>query len=103
MSVAVLRFQAIGDERRYCLARWVSPTDAEGVARRVGVNLVALFGVQVACLKEPRSQLKGGFVGRARILDVKVEVHLLRAPVRPLRRQVVRRQLHADMPFTRGI
>ena len=37
------------------------------------------------------------------VIDVEVEVHLLRVSVRPVRRDVVRCQLHPDLPLPSGV
>jgi len=79
------------------------PPDAERVASRVCVYLVTLISVHVAILEQPGAQPERHFMSITRILNVKVEMHLLWSPVRPLRRNVVRRRLDTDTPLARGI
>jgi hypothetical protein len=43
------------------------------------------------------------FVRGSRVVDVKVEMHLLGGPMRPVGRYMVRRQLHADPPLSSGV
>lgn len=78
------------------------PADAERVASGVGVYLVALLGLEVGWLKQPGAEPDRCVVGSSRIFDVEVEVHLLRSPIRPFGRNVVRGQLHTDIPLAGG-
>jgi hypothetical protein len=69
----------------------VTPTDAEGVPGRVGVDLVALVAVQIGrCLQQLCAEGDRFVVRSAWIFNVQIEVHLLRVAVRPLRRDMVR-------------
>lgn len=82
----------------------MSPPDAERVARRVGVHLVPLLRVEVrSCLQQPGAKRSHLFVSSSRIEDVQVEMKLLGYSVRPLRRKMIRRELYADAPLTRGV
>ncbi len=71
---------------------------------RVGVHLVTLIAVQVlSWLEQTGAQGRRLLVGGAGVIDLEVEMHLLRTSVRPVRRDMVRRQLHADAPLARGV
>jgi len=96
--------EVVGNEVGERLPGGETPADAERVPSRVGVHLVTLIAVQILSWLE-QSGAKGRrlFVGSAWVIDVKVEMHLLRTSVRPVRRDVVRRQLHADPPLARGV
>ncbi len=84
--VRPLRTQPISNECRDRLSRRVPPADAERVACRVGVHLVALFGVEIAWLEQPGAEPHRHFVCSSRVFDVEVEMHLLRNPIRPFGR-----------------
>ena len=72
---------------------------------RVRVHLVPLGRTEIRSRPEqPRPQAHRLLVRRARIVDVEIEMHLLLlAPVRPLRRNMVRRQLQADPPLSGAV
>ncbi len=76
------------------------PANAERMARRVGVHLMSLVSQETrSWLKQTCAQLDRLVVGPLKILDVKVQVDLLRwGSVGPLGRSVVRGELHADDP-----
>src|SRR5258706_5151623 len=79
---------------------WVSPAEAEGVAGRVGVDLVPLDSGEVGgCLQQPGPERNGFGVRALRVVDVQIDVDLLRVPVRPIRRDMVGCELHADHPL----
>jgi len=54
-------------------------------------------------LKQPGTKRDCLFVRGSRVIDVEVEMHLLGSPMRPVRRNMVRSQLHADPPLSSGI
>src|SRR5207249_2943937 len=83
--------------------RRMPPADAKRVSCRIGVHLVALLGVEVGRLEQSGAEPDRRFVRSSWIFDMKVEMYLLRSPIRPVGRNVVRRQLHADVPLTGGI
>ena len=94
----------IGDERRNRFSGRVSPADAKWMPGRVGVHLVTLGGIEIRSrLEQPGTEGHGLSVRGSRILDVQVEMHLLGGPMRPVRRHMVRRQLHADPPFSSSV
>ena len=73
------------------------PAEAERVAGGVGVDLEALGGVEVVGrLQQSGAERHHVVVGRADVVDEQVEVDLLGCAVGPVRRHVVRRQLHAE-------
>jgi hypothetical protein len=77
----------------------MSPPEAERVAGRVGINLVSLGGGQVVgCLQQAGTECDRLGVGTGRIIDVQIEVDLLRVPMRPFRRDVIGSELNADHP-----
>lgn len=78
----------------------MTPANAEGVARRIGVDLVTFLGREVGSRpKHTGAESDGFIVGALRILDVKVQVNLLFGrSVGPLWRSVVRGVLHTDEP-----
>jgi hypothetical protein len=70
----------------------------------VGVRLVTLIGVEVESrLEKPGSECYCLLVRTSGVLNVQVEVDLLRAALRPIRRDVVRGKLDADPPLARGV
>jgi hypothetical protein len=70
------------------------------MSSRIGVCLVTLIGVQIGCWLE-KSGPEGHrlLVRNPRIFDVEIEMELLWAAVRPVRRDVVRRVLHSNPPL----
>jgi hypothetical protein len=94
----------VGDERRERLSGRVSPADAKRMPGRVCVHLVALGGIEIRSWLE-QSGTEGDclFVCGSRIVHVEVEMYLLGGPMRPVGRNMVRRQLHADPPFSSGV
>lgn len=66
---------------------------------RVGIHLMALLSIEVARLEQSCAKPDRRFVCNSRIFDVEVEMHLLGSTVRPLRRDVIGRELHADAPL----
>lgn len=97
--------QAAGNESREPLPGRVPPADAERMPGRVRVHLVTLGGIETrGWLQQPGAAGYRLFVRGSRIADVKVEMHLLGGrPVRPVGRNVVRRQLHPDPPLSSGV
>ena len=72
------------------------PAEAEGVPGGVGVDAeaIALRGP----LQKPGTQTRGLFMGGVDILHDEIQVDLLRwVPLGPLRRDVIRSQLHGDL------
>ena len=71
------------------------------MSRRVRVHLIAAFGVKVgrcsqkACAESDRLLVAGGDV-----LNVQIEVHLLRFAIRPVGFDVVRSELEGDERLT---
>jgi hypothetical protein len=99
-----LVYPAGANELRERLPGWVSPTDAKRMPGRVRVHLVALGGIEIRSWLE-QSGTKGDclFVRGSRVVDVEVEMHLLGSPIRPVRRNMVRRQLHANPPLSSSV
>lgn len=72
------------------------PAEAEGMSGRVRVDLEPLIRCRVVrLLQQCGAKVHSLFVGGGEILDVQVEVNLLRRPVRPLRPDMVRSELDA--------
>ncbi len=66
--------------------------------------LVALGGIEIrSWLEQPGAEGDCLFVGGSRVVDVEVEVHLLGGAMRPVGRNVVRRELHAEPPLSSGV
>jgi len=98
------RPEASGDDCRDSLPGRVSPADAKRVPGRVRVHLVTLAGIEIrSWLEQPGAEGHRLFVGSSRVVDVEVEMHLLGGPVRPVGRNMARRQLHADPPLSSGV
>lgn len=96
--------EPVGDERGEGLLGRVPPADAERVSGRVGVHLMAFVAVQVRSrLEQAGAEGDCLFVRGSGVIDVEVEMHLLRDAVWPLGRNVVRCQLYADPPLPIGI
>lgn len=82
----------------------VAPAEAERVAGRVGVDLVAFVGTEVGGrLQERGAQCHCLRVCCGEVVDVEVEVHLLRVAVGPLGWDVIRGELHAHHPTVVGV
>ena len=80
------------------------PSDAKRMSGRVGVCLVAAVSIEVGSgLEKSGSESHRLLVRNSGIVDVEIEVDLLRVAVRPVRRTVVRCELHADPPFAGGV
>jgi hypothetical protein len=71
----------------------------------VGIHLVAFSGDEIRSWLEQSGTQPDGLVMRsARVLDVQVDVHLLfGASIRPVGRNMVGRELHANAPFPGGV
>ena len=66
----------------------------------VGVYLVAFFGIEIGRrLEKSGSESHRLLVRNSSIFDVEIEVNLLWAAVRPVRRDVVGCELHTDPPL----
>jgi hypothetical protein len=87
------------DQRRHRISGRVSPPNAEGMPCRVGIHLMALLSIEVPRLEQSCAKPYRRYVCNSRIFDVEVEMHLLGSTVRPLRRDVIGRELHADGPL----
>ena len=96
LSLPVSRLRRCGEELgESCLGR-VTPPEAEGVTGRIGVHAVSMFGFRVRCiLEESSAQVEGATMRWCQIGHVEVDVNLLWFSVRPIRRNVVWRTLHA--------
>ena len=71
---------------------------------RVRVHLVALGGIEIrSWLEQPGTEGHCLFVRGSWVIDVQVEMHLLGSPIRPVGRNMVRRQLHTDPPLSGGV
>lgn len=65
---------------------------------------MALVAAQIGCrLEQMRAESNRLVVGSTWIVDVQVQMHLLRAPERPVRRNVTRCQLYANPPLAVGV
>ena len=97
--------QAVGNELREGLPRRLPPTNAKRMPGRVGVYLVAFGSLKISsCLEQSRAESDGLFMRSARIIHMQVQMHLLgNDPMRPVGRNMVRRQLHADSPLSSGV
>jgi hypothetical protein len=71
----------------------------------VGVYLVAFGSLKIrSCLEQSRAKSDGLCMRSARIIPMQVQMHLLgNDPTRPVGRNMVRRQLHADSPLSSGV
>jgi putative acetyltransferase len=74
------------------------PAKAERVARGVGVDLVSLDCGQIVALQQPGAKRDRLGVGAHGVIDVEIEVDLLRFSVRPVGRDMVGGQLNPDDP-----
>ena len=82
----------------------MAPTDAEGMAGGVGVDLVAFGGGEiVGGLQQASAERDDLVVGARRVVDVEIEMDLLRRTVRPVGRHVVGCKLHTDPPLAVGV
>lgn len=82
----------------------MTPADAERMARWIGIHLMSLGRAEVVSSLEQTSAERHDFrVGAGRVVDMQVEMDLLRIPVWPLRWNVIRRKLDADTPLSFGI
>jgi len=82
----------------------VAPPDTERMPGRVCVGLVSLVRIEIGSRSEKSgSQSHRFLVCGSGILDVEIEMDLLRGSVGPIRRNVVRCELHADPPLARGV
>jgi hypothetical protein len=82
----------------------MAPADTERVPSGIGVDLVPFSrGEVLRYLQQPSAQLDSGGVSACRVLDVQVEVHLLRVSVGPFGRHVIRGELNTDPPLTVGV
>ena len=77
----------------------MSPPEAERVACGVGIHPVPLGGGQiVGCLQQASTELECLGVGACGVIDVQIEMDLLRISVRPYRWDMVGSELNADHP-----
>ena len=98
---AVRHLGVVAEEPTKSLVVRMPPPEAERVAGWVGIDLVPLGGGQiVGCLQETGTKRDGVGVGARWVVDVQIQMDLLRASIRPIRRDVVRRELNADRPPT---
>jgi hypothetical protein len=95
---------AVGNKLRNRLSGRVPPTDAKRVPGRVRVDLVTFGSIEIRSRSEqPGAEGDCLFVRGSRIVGVEVEMHLLGSPIRPVGRNMVRRQLHTDPPLSSGV
>ena len=100
----MLLSEAFSHECRQRLVSGVPPPDAKRMSGWVGVDLITLFGVEVGCRLEQSGPESDCFVvGHRCILDIKIEMYLLRVSIRPLGGKMVRCQLHADALLAKGV
>jgi hypothetical protein len=103
-SALVVSPPAVGNKPRKRLSGRVPPTDAKRMPGRVRVDLVALGGIEIRSWPEqPGAEGDCLFVRGSRIVGVEVEMHLLGSPIRPVGRNMIRRQLHTDPPLSSGV
>ena len=96
--------EAAGNECGQRLGGRLTPSDAEGVASGIGVDLKALVAVEIGSgLQQPGAERECLLMRRSCVIDVKIEMHLLRTSVRPVRRDVVGGGLDADPPLASGV
>lgn len=77
----------------------LAPSNAEGVARRVGKHCEALIYTDVAAYVElDGTELQGPGADVLSVLNMQVEMHLLRIAIRPYRRDVPRGALDPHDP-----
>ena len=95
----------LGNEGRQRLRGWLAPADAEGMPGGVGVDLVTFVRIRIRSGSEQSStEFHSLLVGRAQVLHMQVEMHLLWwAAMRPVGWDMVRCQLHADAPLSSGV
>jgi hypothetical protein len=94
LGIQVFLPRAVGNEDGECFRRWLPPADAKRVPSGVGVHLMAFAAAQISgWLEQPRAESDGLLMRNAGVLDVEIEMHLLRVSIWPVRRNVVRRQL----------
>jgi hypothetical protein len=94
----------VGNECCKLLLRRMAPSDAERMSSRIRVRLVSLFGIEIGSRPEQSgAKCHRLLVRSAEIIDVEIEVDLLLATIGPVRRDVVRRELHADPPLAGGV
>jgi len=80
------------------------PSDAERVTGWVGVHLGPFGAVEIwCCQKQARTERHRLVVRLFGVLHVEVNMGLLRRPIRPVRGNVVGRELHADPPLSGGV
>ncbi|MCL2394468.1 MAG: hypothetical protein FWC87_07235, partial [Acidimicrobiaceae bacterium] len=72
------------------------------MARRVGIDLMTFFGIEVSCLQHAGAEPERLVVRGSWIFDMEVQMYLLGRPVRPGGRDMVGCELDADVPLARG-
>jgi hypothetical protein len=71
---------------------------------RVRVHLVALSSIEIrSWLEQPGTEGDCLFVRGSRVVDVEVQMRLLRGSVWPVGRDMLRRQLRADPPLSGSV
>ena len=82
----------------------MTPPDTERMSCRIRIGLVSLVGFEISGRQEKcGSESHRLFVRSSGIINVEIEVDLLRVAVGPVRRNVVRCELHTDPPLAGGV
>ena len=76
-----------------------APAQTERMPGRVGVDLETLGGRGVGRLQHPGTQRDNFIMGGGDVVNVQVEMDLLRRAIGPLRLDVVRGELNGEPPF----
>jgi hypothetical protein len=82
----------------------MSPPYAERMSGRVRIRLVPLVGIEIGGGQEKDgSECYRLFVRCSGVINVEIEMDLLRVSVGPVRRNVVRCELYTNPPFPGGV
>jgi hypothetical protein len=82
----------------------MAPSDTERMSSRVRVGLVPLVGIEIGnWLEKSGSESHRLFMCCSGVINMEIEVNLLWVAVGPVRRNVVRCELHADPPLAGGV
>ena len=93
----------VAEEVADCVVVGVSPTDAKRVPCGVCIDAVAFACGRVAVFEQSCAESDGSSVSGGGIGHVKVEMHLLRKTIGPVRWLVVGCELHSDTPVAGSV